>query len=57
MNYANTDQYVVRRGDSLWAIAQYYYGDGRMWTSLYAANAWQIRNPHLIYPGQVINLV
>ena len=52
-NYAY-DQYVVRPGDSLWTIAQRYYGDGRMWTALYGANAWQIRNPHRIYPGQVL---
>jgi len=44
--------YVVQPGDSLWRISQNYYGDGRMWVLLYMANADQIMNPNLIYPGQ-----
>jgi len=51
-----TGGYLVRPGDNLYAIAQRLYGDGRLWPVLFAANADQIRNPHLIYPGQVLRL-
>jgi nucleoid-associated protein YgaU len=40
-------------GDSLWAISAHLYGDGLRYTQIYAANAGQIRNPRLIYPGQI----
>jgi nucleoid-associated protein YgaU len=46
----------VTRGDSLWAIAQRVYGNGSYWPLIYAANAGQIANPNLIYPGQVFVL-
>ena len=46
--------YVVQRGDTLWGISQRLYGDGRLWPALFAANSDHIRNPNLIYPGQVI---
>lgn len=49
--------YTVRPGDSLWAIAQRTYGDGRYWVYLYAANADQIRNPNLIYAGQTLRML
>lgn len=48
--------YQVQAGDSLWAIAQRVYGDGRMWRYLYFENANQIANPNLIYIGQVIKV-
>jgi nucleoid-associated protein YgaU len=48
--------YVVRPGDSLFAIAQRMYGDGRLWPALFAANADQIGNPNLIFPGQVLRV-
>lgn len=48
--------YMVRPGDCLWAIAQRTYGDGSLWPMLYAANADQILNPNLIFPGQVLRL-
>jgi nucleoid-associated protein YgaU len=54
--YAPVRGYVVRPGDSLFAIAQRMYGDGRLWPALFANNADQILNPTLIYPGQVLRL-
>ena len=54
--YAPVRGYVVRPGDSLSAIAQRLYGDGRLWPVLFANNADQILNPNLIYPGQVLRL-
>ena len=44
--------YVVR-GDNLWNIARAHYGEGWRHTMIFEANKEQIRNPHLIYPGQV----
>lgn len=47
--------YVVR-GDNLWNIARAHYGEGWRHTMIFDANKDQIRNPHLIYPGQVFSL-
>jgi nucleoid-associated protein YgaU len=47
---------VVQPGNSLWVIANRAYGDGTRYTVIYAANKSQIRDPNLIYPGQVIAL-
>jgi nucleoid-associated protein YgaU len=44
---------VVTRGDSLWTISQRLYGEGERYSVLYDANKKQIRDPNLIYPGQV----
>lgn len=45
--------YTVRRGDSLWAIAEKLWGDGSRWRELYRANKDIIGgDPGLIYPGQ-----
>ena len=47
---------VVVRGDNLWNIARAHYGTGFQHTLIYGANKDQIRDPDLIYPGQVFNL-
>ncbi|MGX1096566.1 LysM peptidoglycan-binding domain-containing protein [Amorphus sp. MBR-141] len=44
---------LIRRGDNLWTIAHHFYGDGFSYANIYRENNGQIRNPHLIYPGQV----
>jgi nucleoid-associated protein YgaU len=44
---------IVERGDSLWRISRKIYGSGVRYTQIYEANAKQIRNPDLIYPGQI----
>ncbi|MFD1333348.1 LysM peptidoglycan-binding domain-containing protein, partial [Methylopila musalis] len=46
----------VQRGDSLWRISRSAYGRGARYTVIYAANDGQIRNPNVIYPGQVLVL-
>ena len=43
----------VERGHTLWGISQKYYGDGSRYQIIFAANNSQIRNPNLIYPGQL----
>lgn len=49
-------QVVVQPGDSLWRIARATYGRGMRYTDIYTANRGQIRDPNLIYPGQVFSL-
>lgn len=46
--------YVVVRGDTLWAIASRYLGNGSKYTQIAQEN--NIRNPNLIYPGQVLRI-
>lgn len=48
-------QYTVRLGDNLYSIAS-QFGDNRFWESIYIANADQVNNPHLIFPGQKIRI-
>ena len=43
----------VKLGNSLWRIARRAYGRGMRYTVIYEANKEQIRDPDLIYPGQV----
>jgi nucleoid-associated protein YgaU len=43
----------VARGDSLWRISRVVFGKGNRYTQIYEANAKQIRDERLIYPGQV----
>jgi hypothetical protein len=47
---------VVMQGDNLWNIARTHYGEGVHHTVIYGANKEQIRDPNLIYPGQVLSL-
>ncbi|MGP9822634.1 LysM peptidoglycan-binding domain-containing protein [Salinarimonas sp. NSM] len=47
---------LVVRGDSLWRISRRIYGDGIRYTVIFDANQDQIRNPDLIFPGQVFVL-
>jgi nucleoid-associated protein YgaU len=51
-----TGQYTVQAGNSLWVIARKTYGAGTQYTVIFGANKDHIRDPNLIYPGQVITL-
>ncbi|MCM0022177.1 MAG: LysM peptidoglycan-binding domain-containing protein, partial [Tagaea sp.] len=44
---------VVQPGNSLWRISRRIYGEGLRYTTIYAANREQIRDPDLIFPGQI----
>jgi nucleoid-associated protein YgaU len=48
--------YTVVKGDSLSKIAKALMGDARKWRAIYEANKDIIKNPDLIYPGQVIKI-
>ena len=53
---AVTRTYTVVAGDSLSKISQKIYGDGRRWKEIFEANKDKIKNPDLIYPGQVLKI-
>lgn len=48
--------HTVKRGDTLWDLAQTYLGDAFQWPQIYKLNTDIIKNPHWIYPGQVFKL-
>ena len=50
------DRYVVKAGDSLWAISGMYLKSPWRWPELWGMNYQEVRNPHLIYPGQALHL-
>jgi LysM domain len=47
---------TVIHGDSLWSISRHTYGAGERYPAIFGANRKQIRNPDLIYPGQIFVL-
>ena len=47
---------IIRRGDNLWTISKRTYGKGTRYTTIYLANRDQIRDPDLIWPGQVFHM-
>ena len=46
--------YEVQKGDCLWGIAKYFYGDRSKYTKIAEANKDQIKVPNLIYPKQIL---
>jgi nucleoid-associated protein YgaU len=48
--------YTVEAGDTLWAIAEKFYGSGNDWSRIFEANTDQIANPDAIQPGQTLRI-
>ena len=49
-----TRTHTVKKGDTLWDLAQQYLGDPFKWPEIYRRNQSTIQDPNLIYPDQVI---
>ena len=49
--------YTVKTGDTLWDISKIFLTTPWRWPELWGMNKDQVRNPHLIYPGQALHLV
>ena len=50
------DRIIVQKGNSLWRIARKTLGGGIFYTEIYKNNLTKIKNPNIIYPGQVFNI-
>lgn len=48
-------RYVTRRGDTLWYLANQFYGDPLRWTEIYHANPW-ISDPTLLHTGLTLTI-
>jgi nucleoid-associated protein YgaU len=54
--YRVYQEYEIKPGDTLWAIATHFYGAGNLYTRLVRANPHVITDPNVIHPGSVIRI-
>jgi nucleoid-associated protein YgaU len=53
---AESGTYTVQKGDTLWAIAERFYGNGSQWPRIHEANRDRIEDPDMIQPGWELSI-
>ncbi len=54
--YDVTQYHEVVKGDTLWKIAEKYYGDGNLYTNIFEANKDILKDPNMIKIGQKLRI-
>jgi nucleoid-associated protein YgaU len=54
--YDATQYHEVVKGDTLWKIAEHYYGDGNLYTNIFEANKDILKDPNMIKIGQKLRI-